>query len=376
VEIVFNKPCLGGRESDYLNEVLGSPSLGGGGCFTRRAEVWLEENLGGGKAFLTTSCTAALEIGVMLAGVNAGDEVILPSFTISSAANAVVLRGGVPVFVDIRPDTLNIDPERIEAAVTSRTRAIMPMHYAGVGCDMTAIRDIAERHGLIVIEDAAHALLSRYKGKACGRLGDVGAISFHATKNIVSGEGGVLIINRPDLIERTEVIRDKGTDRGSFLRGETKSYKWLDIGSSYMPSELVAAFLLAQLEESDNLTDRRRNIWKCYHDALEECETKGLLSRPEVPAECEINGHIYYIILPDNHNRERVRNHLLAEGIHAHTHFVPLHNSPAGLRFGRTAGPMNVTDSVAGSILRLPIWAGIEAHLDSVIARVRRVIGS
>lgn len=374
MRIPFNRPYMKGREFEYLKEVLDVGNVGGGGAFTKRAEGWLEDRLGVPRALLTTSCTAALEMAVILADIGPGDEVIMPSFTISSMANAVVLRGGVPVFVDIRADTLCIDERQIEAALSSRTRAIMPMHYAGAACDMAVIKDIAARHDLVVIEDAAHALLSTYKDSPCGSLGDIATVSFHETKNVVSGEGGALLINSADLIERAEVVLNLGTNRSQFKRGEVKHYEWLDIGSSYLPSELTAACLFAQLEQADFITARRREIWHHYHDAMERHETSRRLTRPSVPADREINGHIYYVLLPDTELRGKVIEALSSNGIDAHTHYVPLHNTPAGRRYCRTAGAMDVTNSVAERLLRLPIWVGIEPHLEWITQQVGSIL--
>ncbi len=374
MKIPFNRPCLEGSELEYLKKVIETKSIGGGGTFTAQAETWLKKRLGVQRALLTTSCTAALEMAVMLADIRPGDEVIMPSFTISSMANAVVLRGGVPVFIDIRPDTLGLDERRIENALSSRSRAIMPMHYAGIACEMSDIQDIAARHDLIIIEDAAHAFLSSYKNTPCGRLGDISTFSFHETKNIVSGEGGALLINREDMVERAEVLLNLGTNRSRFKRGEVGRYEWLDIGSSYLPSELTAACLFAQLEQADHITSSRRQIWRHYHDALAAYEIEGLLSRPTAPADRVHNGHIYYMLFPDKETRERVAGALLSAGIDARTHYVPLHDTPAGRRYCRTADTMAITTSVAERLLRLPVWVGLEPKLDWIIDTVGSIL--
>jgi dTDP-4-amino-4,6-dideoxygalactose transaminase len=374
MKVQFNRPFFDGQELKYLEEVLGSLSVGGGGVFTVKAEAWIEKRFDVERALLTTTCTAALEMAVMLADIGPGDEVIMPSFTISSMANAVVLRGGIPVFVDIRPDTLCLDERQIEEALSPHTRAIMPMHYAGVACEMTDIKEIADRNGLVVIEDAAHAFLSSYKDTLCGRIGDMAAISFHETKNVVGGEAGVLLINRGDLVERAEILLNIGTNRSRFQRGEVEHYEWLDIGSSYLPSELTAACLFAQLEKAENITSQRREIWQYYHDALEPYEIEGKLSRPVVPTDREINGHIFYILLPDNEIRERVKEELSSKGIDSRTHYVPLHSAPAGRRHCRTVGTMDVTNAVAERLLRLPVWVGIQPELDWLVQRVGSTI--
>jgi dTDP-4-amino-4,6-dideoxygalactose transaminase len=296
-----------------------------------------------------------------------GDEVIMPSFTFVSTANAFVLRGAVPVFVDIRPDTLNLDEARIEAAITPRTKAIVPVHYAGVSCEMDAIMGIARRHGLTVIEDAAQGIMSRYKGRPLGSIGDMAALSFHETKNIISGEGGALLANHPELAERAEIIREKGTNRAQFFRGQVDKYTWYDVGSSYLPSELIAAFLWAQMEEADPITRRRLDIWQRYHDAFGAIEREGLVRRPIIPAGCEHNAHMYYLLLPDLEARTAFMARLKARGVETVFHYVPLHSSLAGQRFGRVSGTCSVTDALSERLVRLPLWLELT---DEMIGRV------
>lgn len=371
MKIPFNRPHMTGRELLYIAQAHGHAALAGNGAFTKRCHAWLESNAGSAKALLTHSCTAALEMAALLADIQPGDEVILPSFTFVSTANAFVLRGAVPVFVDIRPDTLNLDETLIRAALTPRTRAIVPVHYAGVGCEMDTILAIAAEHELLVIEDAAQAIMARYKGRALGSMGHFGTYSFHETKNLISGEGGALLVNRPDDAELAEVIWEKGTDRSRFFRGETDKYTWQHVGSSFPPGELVAAFLWAQIEEAQSLTARRLQHWARYHAGFAGMEKAGRLRRPIVPAECDHNGHLYYLILPDGATRDRLMQTLKAREINAIFHYVPLHSSPGGLRYGRCAGSLQVTDRTAACLLRLPMWNDLSTDMiDEVIAAV------
>ena len=372
--IRFNVPYIAGREAEYLHAVMESKQLAGGGAFTERCEAWLQERTGCKRALLTPSCTAALEMAVLLAEIGPGDEVIMPSFTFPSMANAVVLRSGIPVFIDIRRDTLNMDETLIESAIGPRTKAIMPMHYGGVSCTMDGIVEIAEREGFVVIEDAAHALLAEYRGHPVGSMGQFAALSFHATKNVVSGEGGALLINDERVAARAEILRDKGTNRAAFYRGEVDKYSWLGIGSSYSPGELIAAFLLAQFENADEITDRRRRIWRFYHDGLADLDAAGLLRRPQESEHCRHNGHLYYILLPDAERRDAVIRRLRAQGITAPFHYVPLHSAPAGRRYGRMAAPLPVTEDVAPRLLRLPIWPGMEDQADRVIDELSKAV--
>jgi dTDP-4-amino-4,6-dideoxygalactose transaminase len=369
--IPFGRVHLTGRELAYLREATERGHLAGDGAFTRRCQEWLEANIGCTKALLTHSCTGALEIAAILSGAGPGDEVIVPSFTFPSTANAFVLRGATPVFVDIEPDALTIDPERIAAAITPRTRAIVPVHYAGAACDMAAIAALADARGLLVVEDAAQALLgTAADGRPLGSIGAMAALSFHETKNVTAGEAGALLINDARFVERAGIVRDKGTNRGSFLRGEVDRYTWLDLGSSYAPGELAGAFLLAQLEEARETTARCVAIWQRYHERLAPLE--GMLRRPAVaPA----NGHLYYVLLPTEDRRRHVIRALADRGITAAFHYVPLHSSPAGLAYGRTAGPMDVTDDLSRRLLRLPLWPGMtEEQVDRVVSALAETL--
>src|SRR5574337_1726363 len=354
--IPFNQPYMTGRELEYIAQAHAAGHLAGDGPFTKRCHAWIEQRTGARKALLTHSCTAALEMAALLLDLAPGDEVIMPSFTFVSTANAFVLRGAVPVFVDIRPDTLNIDETLVEAAITSRTKAICVVHYAGVSCEMDAIMAIANRHGLTVVEDAAQSILSTYKGRPLGSIGQLAALSFHETKNVISGEGGALLINDERLIERAEIIREKGTNRSKFFRGQVDKYTWVDIGSSYLPSELIAAFLAAQLEQADDITERRLAIWNAYHAAFEGLEAQGRVRRPVMPPQCTHNAHMYYLLLPDLAARTAFIDHLRQAGIGAVFHYIPLHSSPAGRKYGRTGSSMAVTDTASECLVRLPLW--------------------
>jgi len=357
--IPFNRPYATGKELVYVAEAQRNDHLSGDGSFTRRCHQWIERQTGCVKALLTHSCTSALDMAALLLDIKSGDEIIMPSYTFVSTANAFVLRGAVPVFVDIREDTLNIDERLIEAAITPRTRAIVPVHYAGVSCEMDAIVAIARRHDLRIVEDAAQAIMSGYKGRAPGAIGDLGSFSFHETKNIMSGEGGSLLVNDPGLVLRAEVIREKGTDRGRFFRGEVDKYTWQDIGSSFLPSEIIAAFLWAQIEEAERITRERLAMWGRYHDMLAPLERQGLLRRPVVPGDCQHNGHMYYILLQSPTWRQKVLAGLKENGIHAVFHYVPLHSSPAGERYGRAHGDLSLTTSLSQRLVRLPMWLGL-----------------
>ncbi len=372
--IKFSIPYLVGKELENVRLCLEELHLSGDGPFTRRCHAWLQHEFGA-SALLTHSCTAALEMAAILAKLEPDDEVIMPSFTFVSTANAFVLRGARPVFIDIRPDTLNIDERKLEEALSSRTKAIAVVHYAGVACEMDTILRFANKHGLMVIEDAAQALRCTYKNRPLGTFGATAALSFHETKNVVSGEGGALLINDPSLVERAHIIREKGTNRTQFLRRKVAKYEWLDVGSSYLPSDLIAAVLLAQLEEIDAIIERRRTAWEQYHEALLPLEAKGLLRRPFVPADAVHNGHIYYVILPEAAVVQRLVQGLRAQHIGSTTHYVPLHSAPAGQRFGRAVGSMSVTDQVAARLLRLPLHAGIgERDINLVIDTITTVL--
>ena len=372
--IPFNKPYMTGKELWYIAQAHGAGHLAGDGVFTKKCNRWIEQTTGAGRALLTHSCTAGLEMAALLAQVEPGDEVIMPSYTFVSTANAFVLRGAVPVFVDVRADTLNLDETLIEAALTPRTRAIVPVHYAGVGCEMDSIMAIARDHKLMVIEDAAQGMMSSYRGRALGSIGDLAAVSFHETKNVISGEGGALLINRASLIERAEVIREKGTNRSQFFRGQVDKYTWVDVGSSYLPAEIIAAFLWAQLEEVQPITQRRLAIWANYHQWFADAERAGSLRRPVIPAHCVHNAHMYYVLLPDLERRSAAIEKLRALGVNSVFHYVPLHSSPAGERYGRVHGGMAVTDDVSARLLRLPLWVGMEERQTEVIQAVLSVV--
>jgi dTDP-4-amino-4,6-dideoxygalactose transaminase len=372
--VPFNRPYLTGRELEYIKRAHANGHLAGQGEFARLSSEWLQARFGSPRALLTHSCTAALEMCAILADIGPGDEVIMPSFTFVSTANAFVLRGATPVFVDIRPDTLNLDERLLSDAISERTKAIIPVHYAGVACEMDDIMAFAADHGLLVIEDAAQAVLSTYRGRPLGGIGDLAALSFHETKNVISGEGGALLVNDPRFATRAEVILEKGTNRSQFFRGEVDKYTWVDIGSSYLPGEIVAAFLFAQFEHADQITARRLAIWSRYHEAFAEAERDGLLRRPIVPDDREHNAHMYYVLLPDLETRTRLIEALRAEKVHSVFHYVPLHSSPQGSRVGRVSGSLPVTDVTSERLVRLPLWLGVECEQDRVIEGVLRAV--
>lgn len=362
-QIPFNKPFIAGQELEYIRQaVLDNGHLSGDGPFTKLCHQWFVDHLDCQAAFLTHSGTDALEMAAILCDLEPGDEVIMPSFTFASTANAFVLQKGVPVFVDIRPDTLTIDASLIEEAISPRTKAIVPVHYAGIACEMTTIMALARRHNLLVVEDAAQALLSTYKDSYLGTVGHLGCISFHETKNIISGEGGALLVNETRLQERAEIIRDKGTNRGKFFRGEVDRYTWVDIGSSFLPSELMAAFLYAQLEKAQEIIAARCEIFKAYYTLLQPLQAKGQVKLPDVPVACGNNSHIFFIITRTLDERTRLIRKLRDDGILAVFHYVPLHSSPAGLRYGRQSGRMTVTDDYHNRILRLPMYFGMSVE--------------
>jgi len=374
MNIPFNKPYMTGKELWYITQAHAHGDLAGDGVFTRQCNAWLEQRTGCRQAMLTHSCTAALEMAAILADIKPDDEVIMPSFTFVSTANAFVLRGGVPVFVDVRPDTLNVDETKIEAAISPRTKAIVPVHYAGVGCEMDVIMDIARRHGLLVIEDAAQGVMANYKDRPLGSIGHMAALSFHETKNIISGEGGALLINDPRFIDRAEIIREKGTNRSQFFRGQVDKYTWVDIGSSYLPGEVIAAFLWAQMEEAEDITRRRLGIWNDYHERLAVAEKAGKLRRPIVPADCTHNAHMYYLLLPNLQTRTRFIDRLKQRRIGAVFHYVPLHSSPKGSQVGRVHGDMTHTNVLSDRLVRLPFWLGLETHFDELTREILRVL--
>jgi len=368
-KIPFNKPFIAGKELYYIAQAVTLNNLAGDGHFTQQCCRLLEQTFGIHRILLTPSCTAALEMAAILCNLKPGDEVILPSFTFVSTASAFVREGARPVFVDIRPDTLNIDENRIEEAVTDRTRVIVPVHYAGVGCEMDRIMAIARKHGLVVVEDAAQGVNSFYAGQALGSIGDLGAYSFHETKNYISGEGGALCINRPDLVERAEIIRDKGTDRQKFFRGLVDKYTWVDVGSSYVPSEIVGAFLYGQLEMMGPISDRRREIYQFYRRHLKPLEAEGLLQLPYTPEDCAANYHMFYVLVKDGPTRNALMEHLHRQGICAVFHYVPLHSSPMGRRLGGNARELPVTDSASARLVRLPFYFTITQDEQAEVVR-------
>jgi dTDP-4-amino-4,6-dideoxygalactose transaminase len=369
--VPFNRPCVTGRELEYIEQAITNGHLSGNGPFTKRCQSWIEGALGAPRALLTHSCTAGLEMAALLCEVGPGDEVIMPSFTFVSTANAFALRGATPVFVDVRRDTLNIDETLIEDAITPRTRAIVPVHYAGVGCDMDVIMAIANARGLRVVEDAAQGVMSTYKGRPLGSIGHASALSFHETKNVTAGEGGALVVNDPAWTDRAEILWEKGTNRTLFTRGTIDKYSWIDLGSSYLPSEINAAFLWAQLERVEAITARRLAIWQQYHDAFASLEAAGALTRPTIPADCVQNAHMYYVLAATADSRRGLLTRLNRRSINAVAHYVPLHLAPAGARFGRAHGHLPVTTDIADRLIRMPLWAGMgEADVALVIDAV------
>jgi dTDP-4-amino-4,6-dideoxygalactose transaminase len=373
--IPFNIPLVSERELDYVRQAIANRHLAGNGPFTAKCHAWLESHLGVEKALLTHSCTAALEMAAILAEVGPGDEVIMPSYTFVSTANAFVLRGATPVFVDIREDTCNLDETLIEAAITPRTKVIVVVHYAGVACNMDPILGLVRRHGLILIEDVAQGFHSTYRGRPLGSFGHFAALSFHETKNVIAGEGGALIVGDAKWALRSEIVWEKGTNRSQFFRGAVEKYTWVDIGSSYLPSEINAAFLLAQLEAVDAITSGRLRVWNRYHQAFEPWERKGAVRRPSIPADCRHNGHLYYLLFADAAHRSAVQSFLRSQDVDAVLHYVPLHSSPAGRRFARTASPLRVTEGTADRLLRLPIWAGMtDSDIGAVTECVARAL--
>jgi dTDP-4-amino-4,6-dideoxygalactose transaminase len=377
IAVPFNRPFVTGAELGYIEEAIANAHLSGNGPFSRRCNDFLREAFGAAAVLLTNSGTAALEMAALLADVGPGDEVILPSFTFSSTATAFVLRGAVPVFVDVREDTLNLDETLVAAAITDRTRAVVAVHYAGVGCAMDVLGEITARAGLMLIEDAAHAFGSTFRGAPLGSFGSMGALSFHETKNVISGEGGALVLNDPLLVERAEIVHEKGTNRSAFFRGRTDKYTWVDIGSSFVASDLAAAFLWAQLEKAQWINAQRLSIWSKYHDLLADFEARGLLRRPRVPADVRHNAHLYYILLPTGPARDDALHKMAESGVQAVFHYVPLHSSPAGRRFGRAVGELPITEDIAARLLRLPLWVGMtDGDIEYVVASVARAIGA
>lgn len=376
--IPFNKPFLTGKEIEFISEAHERGQLAGDGYFTKKCNEWLEAQTGSHKALLTHSCTAALEMAAILADIQPGDEVIMPSYTFVSTANAFVLRGGMPVFVDVRNDTLNINESLIERAITSRTKAIVVVHYAGVACDMTKIMDIARRHSLLVIEDAAQAVMSSYQDSPLGSIGDFGCFSFHETKNIISGEGGALIINNPEFVEKAEIIREKGTNRTQFFRGTVDKYTWVDKGSSFLPGELIAAFLFAQMTKATEITSRRLNIWSKYYDFFSSDlfpQDSISIDLPVVPSDCTHNAHMFYLKLPSRYHRDRFIYELKSRGVSSVFHYVPLHSSPFFTEYASVTPLLPVTDDVSTRIVRLPLWCGLEEFQAQIFDACRFALG-
>lgn len=370
--IPFNQASVTGNEQQYVLQSIQNRKFSGDGLYGKKCQVWFEERLGCPKALLTPSCTAALEMAAILLDIRPGDEVIMPSYTFVSTSNAFVLRGAKIIFVDIRPDTMNIDETLIEAAITPKTKAIVPVHYAGVSCEMDTIMDIAKRHNLFVVEDAAQGMMSTYKGRALGTIGHLGTYSFHETKNYTSGgEGGLLLINHAMFLRRAEVIREKGTDRSQFVRGQTDKYTWIDVGSSYLPSELQAAYLWGQLEMAEEINKNRVDMWNAYNEAFQTIDKAGLLDLPIIPKNCQHNAHMYYLKLPNIKVRTEFIEYLKAKDIISAFHYIPLHSSPAGRRFGEFVGNDLVTTKESERLVRLPIFYGItEIELDTVVHAV------
>jgi len=358
-----------GRETEYIAQAIASRKLCGDGVFTQKCHSWLEEHIRCNKALLTTSCTHALEMAALLCDIEDGDEIIMPSFTFVSTANAFILRGAKIVFVDIRPDTMNIDENLIEVAITDKTKAIVPVHYAGVACEMKKISEIAKKYGLAVIEDAAQAILSEYKGIPCGIIGDFGCFSFHETKNISCGEGGVLLIKNKQAVERAEIIREKGTNRSKFLRGAIDKYTWVEMGSSYLPSELNAAYLFAQLENADSIIEDRMNSWNYYYNVLQKLQDDGKVELPYIPLECKHNAHLFYIKVKDINERTRAIQFLKENGIQSAFHYVPLHSSEGGEKYSHFCGNDVYTTKESERLLRLPLYYGLSREDIEIVVR-------
>ncbi len=366
--IHFNIPPFTGKETDYIQQAVNNKKICGDGEFTKKCNTWLEQRFQAQKVLLTTSGTTALEMATLLCGLTAEDEVILPSYTFSSTATSIVLTGAKLVFVDVRPDTMNIDETKIEAAITPKTKAIMVVHYAGVACEMDTIMDIAKRHNLLVIEDAAQGVMSTYKSKALGTIADFGCYSFHETKNYSMGEGGALVINNPDYNEQAEILREKGTNRAKFFRGQIDKYTWVDYGSSYLPSELNAAYLYAQLENADAINDSRLHAWNCYHEGFAPLKAQGLLDMISVPADRVHNAHMFYLKLRDLAQRTAFISHMKERGVQCTFHYIPLHSAPAGLKFGRFHGEDVYTTAESERLVRLPLYYNMtQEDIDTVI---------
>lgn len=372
-KIPFNKPCLVGNEMEYISQAAASGHISGDGNFTRKCHAWLEQSLGVSKALLTTSCTHALEMSAFLLNIQPGDEVIVPSFTFVSTVNAFVLRGARPIFIDIRSDTLNLDERLLEQKITPRTRAILVVHYAGVGCEMDRIMEIATRHGIPVVEDNAHGLFGKYRGKNLGTFGCMATQSFHETKNVTCGEGGALLINDPQYIERAEILREKGTNRSRFFRGQVDKYTWVDLGSSYLPSEILAAFLYAQLEKSAQIQAKRKQIWEYYYNNLQTWARDSNVQMPYTPVHCEQPYHMFYLLFPTLEKRQAMIEHLKSAGILGVFHYLPLHISDMGVKFAGQAGDCPVTETMSDRLLRLPFYIDLnETDLNWIMATIQK----
>ena len=374
--INFNVPPFTGKEMEYIKECVDNQKICGDGKYTKKCNEWLEKRTGVTKALLTTSCTHATEMAALLAGIKEGDEVIMPSYTFVSTADAFILRGAKAVFVDIRPDTMNIDETKIENAITDRTKAIVPVHYAGVSCEMDTITDIAKRHNLLVIEDAAQGIMSTYKGKALGSIGDFGCYSFHETKNYSMGEGGALLLKGDRYVEQAEIIREKGTDRSKFFRGQVDKYRWIDYGSSYLPSDMNAAYLYAQLEMADEINSYRLNIWNTYYEGLKDLQSEGILELPTVPDGCVHNAHMFYIKAKDFDERTKLIAFLKESDILSVFHYIPLHTAPAGMKYGEFRGEDKYTTKESERLTRLPLYYGLTKEQNEyIIDKVREFYG-
>lgn len=370
--INFNVPPFTGKEYTYIKQAVEAQKICGDGEFTKKCNKWIEDKSGCNKALLTTSCTHATELAALLIDIKPGDEVILPSYTFCSTADAFVMRGATPVFVDIRPDTMNIDEKLIESAITPKTKAIVPVHYAGVGCEMDEIMDIAKKHNLYVVEDAAQGITASYKGKALGSIGDFGCFSFHETKNFSMGEGGAILIKDSDYVEKAEIFREKGTDRSKFFRGQVDKYRWQDFGSSYLPSELNAAYLWAQLEMADEITKDRMTSWNSYFEQLSSLQDKGVAQLPFVPDYCEHNAHMFYMKLENMDVRTKFIDYLKSQGIYSVFHYIPLHSAPAGEKYGYFAGEDVYTTKESERLVRLPLFYGLKPEeVDYICEKVK-----
>lgn len=374
ITIPFNKCVTVKNEIGYVQDVVENGRFGVDGTYRKRCEDWLRTHYDAADAIMTQSCTDALEMAAMLAEIGPGDEVILPSFTFSSTANAFALRGAKLVFVDIDSETLNMDPAEVARAVTDNTKVIVPVDYAGHPCDMAALKKIADQHDLIIVEDAAQALMAEMEGRPVGVQADMSTLSFHNTKNIACGEGGALIINNPKFAKRAAILAEKGTNRKAFFLGEVDKYSWVDIGTSAIPSEMTAAYLLGQLDHAKDITARRVKAWEAYYAALTSLEEKGFLKRPKVPQGCRHNAHMFYILLPDNESRNHLMTELRKMGISAPFHYIPLHSAPAGERLGRSVGDMANTDHISSTLLRLPMWAGVDVEVPAIVAAIEEIL--